>query len=55
MDIAIAHRITVYDAIYVSMARVYEIKMMTADKKLVDAVTKTDLKEYVAWLGSQRW
>jgi predicted nucleic acid-binding protein len=55
MDIAIAYRITVYDAIYVSMARVYEIKMMTADKKLVDAVTKTDLKEYVAWLGSQRW
>ena len=55
MDIAIEYRITVYDAIYVSMARVYEIKMMTADKKLVDAVTKTDLKEYVAWLGSQRW
>jgi len=37
------------------MARIYEIKMMTADGKLVDAVAKTDLKEYVAWLGSQRW
>jgi predicted nucleic acid-binding protein len=55
MDIAIAYRITVYDAIYISMARVYEIKMMTADRKLLDAVAKTDLKECVAWLGSQRW
>jgi len=54
MDIAITYRITVYDAIYIGMARVYEIKMMTADRKLVDAVDKTDLKEYVAWLGSQR-
>ena len=55
MDIAIAYGITVYDAIYISMARAYEIKMMTADRKLVDALAKTDLKEYVAWLGSQRW
>jgi len=55
MDIAITYRITVYDGIYISMARVYEIKMMTADRKLVDAVAKTDLKEYVAWLSSQRW
>jgi predicted nucleic acid-binding protein len=55
MDIAIAYRITVYDAIYISMAGVHEIKMMTADRKLVDAVAKTDLKEYVEWLGGQRW
>jgi predicted nucleic acid-binding protein len=54
MDISIAYRITVYDAIYVSMARVYEVKMMTADRKLVDAMAKTDLKEYVAWLGSHQ-
>ena len=55
IDIGIAYRITVYDAIYISMARVYEIKMMTADRKLADAMTKTDLKEYVAWLGSHKW
>jgi predicted nucleic acid-binding protein len=55
MDIGIAYPITVYDAIYISMARVYETKMMTADRKLVDATAKTELKEYVAWLGSHKW
>ena len=55
MDIGIAYRITVYDAIYVSMARIYEIKMITADRKLADVMAKTDLKEYVSWLGSPKW
>jgi len=55
IDIGIAYRITVYDALYISMARVYEIKMMTADRKLTDAMSKTDLKEYVSWLGSRNW
>jgi len=55
IDIGIAYGITVYDAIYVSMARVYEIKMITADRKLADVMAKTDLKEYVSWLGSHKW
>ena len=55
IDIGIAYKITLYDAIYISMARVYEIKMMTADRKLADVMAKTDLKEYVAWLGSHKW
>ena len=55
IDIGIAYRITVYDALYISMARVYETKMMTADRKLADAMAKTDLKEYVSWLGSPKW
>jgi len=55
IDIGIAYKITVYDAIYISMARVYEIKMMTADRKLIDATAKTDLKKFVAWLGSHKW
>jgi predicted nucleic acid-binding protein len=55
MDIGIEYRITVYDALYLSMARIYKIKMMTADKKLADAMAKTDLKEYVSWLGSHKW
>jgi len=55
IDIGIAYRITVYDALYISMARVYETKMITADRKLADAMAKTDLKEYVAWLGSHKW
>jgi predicted nucleic acid-binding protein len=34
IDIGIAYCIIVYDAIYVSLARVYEAKMITADRKL---------------------
>ncbi len=55
IDIGIAYKITVYDAIYISMARVYEIKMMTADRKLVDVMAKTNLRGYVSWLGSHKW
>ena len=55
MDIGTAYGITIYDALYLSMARIYEIKMMTADRKLVDVMAKTDLKEYVGWLGSPKW
>jgi len=53
IDIGIAYKITVYDALYISMARIYEIKMITADKKLADGMAKTDLKEYVGWLGNR--
>ena len=55
IDIAIAYRITIYDALYLSLARIYEIKMMTADRKLTDVMAKTDLKEYVGWLGGPKW
>jgi predicted nucleic acid-binding protein len=54
IDIAIACGITVYDAIYVSLAKVYETTMMTADRKLADALAKTDLKDSVTWLGSYK-
>jgi predicted nucleic acid-binding protein len=54
LDIAIAYGITVYDAIYVSLAMVYETTMMTADRKLADALAKTDLKDSVAWLESYK-
>ena len=53
MDIGMAYGITIYDALYLSMARIYEIKMITADKKLADAMAKTDLKEYISWLGTR--
>ena len=55
IDIGTAYGVTIYDALYLSMARIYEIKMMTADRKLVDVMAKTDLKEYVGWLGSPKW
>jgi predicted nucleic acid-binding protein len=55
MGIGIAYRITIYDAIYISMASVYETKMMTADRKLADATANTDLKGNVLWLGNHKW
>jgi predicted nucleic acid-binding protein len=51
VDIAIAYGITVYDASYLSLAKVYETTLMTADRKLVDVLAKTDLKDSVIWLG----
>jgi predicted nucleic acid-binding protein len=52
IDIAIAYEVTVHDALYLSMAKVYETQMMTADKKLFDLTTKTNLRKNVMWLGS---
>jgi predicted nucleic acid-binding protein len=54
LDIAIAYRITVYDAIYVGLTKVYETTLITADRKLVDVLAKTDLKDSVIGLGSYK-
>ena len=54
VNIAIAYGITVYDASYLSLAKVYETTLMTADRRLVDVLTKTDLKDSIIWLGSYR-
>ncbi len=54
LDIAIAYRITVYDAIYVGLTKVYETKLITADRKLVDVLAKTDLEDSMIWLGSYK-
>lgn len=53
VQISMAYGITVYDAVYLSMAKVHEATLMTADRKLVTVTAKTDLKKYIAWLGSQ--
>lgn len=55
VEIGIAYGTTIYDALYITLAKVYETKMITADRKLVNAMGKTDLKESVAWLGSLEW
>jgi len=47
LDIAVAYGITVYDAVYVSLAKVYETTLITADRKLVDVLAKTDLKDSI--------
>jgi predicted nucleic acid-binding protein len=51
-DVAIAYDVTVYDALYLSMAKLYETQMVTADRKLFDLTAKTNLKRTVSWLGS---
>ncbi len=50
--IAMHSGITVYDAMYVAVARIYETRVITADKKLVDALVKTEFNEYVSHLTS---
>ena len=52
IDIAIAYEVTVYDALYLSMAKIYETQMITADRKLFDLTTRTNLRRSVMWLGS---
>jgi len=52
VDIAIAYGITVYDAFYLSLAKVYETTMITADRRLVEALAKANLKDSITWLGS---
>ena len=52
VSIAMHSGITVYDAMYVAVARIYETRMITADKKLTDAMAKTEFKNYVQWLGT---
>jgi predicted nucleic acid-binding protein len=50
--IAMQSGITVYDAMYVAVARIYETRMITADKKLVEALVKTEFSAYVSHLTS---
>jgi predicted nucleic acid-binding protein len=52
VTIAMQSGITVYDAMYVAVARIYETRMITADKKLVDALLNTEFSEYVQWLAA---
>jgi predicted nucleic acid-binding protein len=52
--IAMTYGITVYDAVYLALARVRETQMITADKKLFTRMTETEMEEYVSWLGNFR-
>jgi predicted nucleic acid-binding protein len=52
LSIAVQSGITVYDAMYVAIARIYETKMITADKKLTDALEKTEFRNDVRLLGT---
>jgi len=54
VDIAIGYNITVYDAAYVALATVYKTALITADKKLVDNLSKTILTKNLRWLGTYK-
>jgi len=54
VDIAIGYNITVYDAAYVALATVYKTALITADKKLVDILSKTILTKNLRWLGTYK-
>ena len=54
VGIAIAYGMTVYDASYLSLAKVYETTLITADRRLADILAKTDLKDSIIWLGSYK-
>lgn len=51
IDIGISRNITVYDAIYISLAAIYKTKLITADKRLVDAISGGTFRKHVEWLG----
>ena len=54
VDIATAYGVTVYDALYLSLAKVYEATLITADRKLVEVLSKTDVGDSITWLGSYK-
>ena len=54
VDIATGYNITVYDAAYVALATVYKTALITADKKLVDNLSKTILTKNLRWLGTYK-
>ena len=54
VELATAYGITVYDALYISLAKVYETTLITADRKLAEGLDKTDLRDSVTWLGSYK-
>jgi predicted nucleic acid-binding protein len=51
IDISMVYDISVYDAIYIALAMVYETRLVTADKKIVDSMAGTPLMNHVQWLG----
>jgi hypothetical protein len=41
-----------WNDVNISTVMVHEIRMVTADKKLVALLAGTDLKQHVSWLGN---
>lgn len=51
IDLGIIYNVTVYDALYISLAKIYKTRLVTADKKLINSLMRTPLKDCINWLG----
>jgi len=51
LQIAMQYDRTAYDSLYVALAAKTEATMVTADKRLVNALAGSPLEKYVQWLG----
>ena len=51
LEISLAARIAVYDAIYLALAGAYACPLVTADRKLADRAREHDAKISIRWLG----
>jgi len=52
LQIAIQFDRTTYDSLYVALAIKTDSTMVTADKRLVNALAGSPLEKYVKWLGT---
>jgi predicted nucleic acid-binding protein len=51
VELSVMYNVSVYDAIYVSLAKIYETRLLTSDKKIVKVIEKTPLVNNIEWLG----
>ncbi len=54
LQIAVQYDRTVYDSLYVALAVKTDSVMVTADKRLVNALGGGPLEKYVRWLGEMK-
>jgi predicted nucleic acid-binding protein len=52
LDIAMQFERTVYDGLYLALAVRSASVLLSADKRLVNSLSKTPLAEYITWVGS---
>lgn len=52
LAIAVEHRRTMYDSLYVALARRTDAPLVTADERLVNSLANTSLSQHLRWLGN---
>jgi predicted nucleic acid-binding protein len=51
LEIAVGARRTIYDSCYLALARSLKVPCVTADKRLVNALSATEFAPLATWLG----